>query len=80
MTPDGKATRINLLSLATPNMRAFHMSWIAFFLCFFAWFGIAPLMAVVRDEMALTDGERLASCSGTALTSSLRAEIGRAHV
>ena len=35
-------------------MRAFHMSWIAFFLCFFAWFGIAPLMAVVRDEMQLT--------------------------
>lgn len=54
MTPDGKATRINLLSLATPNMRAFHMSWIAFFLCFFAWFGIAPLMSVVRAELSLT--------------------------
>ena len=35
-------------------MRAFHMSWIAFFLCFFAWFGIAPLMSVVRDELQLT--------------------------
>jgi MFS transporter, NNP family, nitrate/nitrite transporter len=51
---DGKATRITLLSLATPNMRAFHMSWIAFFLCFFAWFGIAPLMSIVRAELALT--------------------------
>lgn len=30
------------------------MSWFAFFLCFFAWFGIAPLMKVVREEMALT--------------------------
>ncbi|HRA90480.1 MAG TPA: MFS transporter, partial [Planctomycetaceae bacterium] len=30
------------------------MSWFAFFLCFFAWFGIAPLMKVVRDEMLLT--------------------------
>lgn len=30
------------------------MSWFAFFLCFFAWFGIAPLMKVVRDEMHLT--------------------------
>ena len=30
------------------------MSWFAFFLCFFAWFGIAPLMAVVREELALT--------------------------
>ena len=54
MTSDGKATRIDLLSLATPNMRAFHMSWIAFFLCFFAWFGIAPLMSVVRTELGLT--------------------------
>lgn len=49
-----KATRINLFSLATPQMRAFHMSWFAFFLCFFAWFGIAPLMKVVREEMELT--------------------------
>ena len=35
-------------------MRAFHMSWFAFFLCFFAWFGIAPLMAIVREELSLT--------------------------
>jgi NNP family nitrate/nitrite transporter-like MFS transporter len=49
-----KATRIELFSLRTRQMRAFHMSWFAFFLCFFAWFGIAPLMAVVRDELSLT--------------------------
>ncbi|MBC8368178.1 MFS transporter [bacterium] len=49
-----KATRIDLFSLKTPQMRAFHMSWFAFFLCFFAWFGIAPLMAVVRNELGLT--------------------------
>jgi NNP family nitrate/nitrite transporter-like MFS transporter len=30
------------------------MTWLAFFLCFFAWFGIAPLMAVVREELGLT--------------------------
>jgi len=30
------------------------MSWFAFFLCFFAWFGIAPLMKVVREELSLT--------------------------
>lgn len=54
MTPDGKATRIALFDFPSPPMRAFHMAWCAFFLCFFAWFGIAPLMAVVRDELALT--------------------------
>ncbi|MEO6436836.1 MAG: MFS transporter, partial [Tepidisphaeraceae bacterium] len=53
----GKATRIRLFSFATPQMRAFHMSWIAFFLCFFAWFGMAPLMAVVREELKLTPSQ-----------------------
>jgi NNP family nitrate/nitrite transporter-like MFS transporter len=49
-----KATRINLLDLKSPQMRAFHMTWFAFFLCFFAWFGMAPLMILVREEMGLT--------------------------
>lgn len=53
----GKATKINLWSFKTPQMRAFHMAWFAFFLCFFAWFGIAPLMAVVREELALTKAQ-----------------------
>jgi NNP family nitrate/nitrite transporter-like MFS transporter len=30
------------------------MTWFAFFLCFFGWFGIAPLMAVVREDLMLT--------------------------
>ncbi len=54
MDVKNKATSISLFSLKTRPMRAFHMSWFAFFLCFFAWFGIAPLMAVVRDELSLT--------------------------
>ena len=54
LTPPGKATRINLFDFRSPQMRAFHMSWFAFFLCFFAWFGIAPLMKAVRAEMDLT--------------------------
>ncbi len=54
MEVNGKATRIKLFSFGTPQMRAFHMTWFAFFLCFFAWFGIAPLMKVVREELELT--------------------------
>lgn len=54
MLNQGKADRIRLFDFHSPQMRAFHMSWMAFFLCFFAWFGIAPLMKVVRDEMNLT--------------------------
>ncbi len=50
----GKATKIKLFSFEAPHMRTFHLSWMAFFLCFFGWFGIAPLMAVVREELGLT--------------------------
>jgi hypothetical protein len=39
MTDDGKAIQINMLGLATPQRRAFHLSWIAFFSCFFARLG-----------------------------------------
>jgi NNP family nitrate/nitrite transporter-like MFS transporter len=53
MDSSAKATRIALFDFSSPQMRAFHMAWIAFFLCFFAWFGIAPLMSVVRSELAL---------------------------
>ncbi len=49
-----KANRIRLLHFSTPQMRAFHFSWFAFHICFFGWFGIAPLMAVVREDLSLT--------------------------
>ncbi len=49
-----KATKIRLTDFKSPQMRAFHVTWFAFFLCFFAWFGIAPLMKIVRAEMSLT--------------------------
>jgi NNP family nitrate/nitrite transporter-like MFS transporter len=49
-----KATRIELFSFTSAPMRAFHMAWSAFFLCFFGWFGIAPLMAYVREDLALS--------------------------
>lgn len=54
MPPLHKATTIRLFSLATPQMRAFHSSWLAFFVCFFAWFACAPLMPVIKGEFALT--------------------------
>lgn len=49
-----KATSIQLFSLRTPQMRAFHLSWLAFFVCFFAWFAVAPLMPVIKGEFGLT--------------------------
>ncbi|NKF23445.1 NarK family nitrate/nitrite MFS transporter [Solimonas sp. C16B3] len=35
-------------------MRAFHLSWFAFFICFFAWFAAAPLMPVIKGEFGLS--------------------------
>lgn len=49
-----KATSIKLFSLSTPPMRAFHLTWMAFFVCFFAWFACAPLMPVIKGEFGLS--------------------------
>jgi len=54
MIASAKATRINLFSFGSPQMRAFHLTWMAFFVCFFAWFAIAPLMPVIKGEFGLT--------------------------
>ena len=51
---NGKATRLSLLSMSSVQMRVFHLTWMAFFVCFFAWFAVAPLMPVIRDELHLT--------------------------
>ena len=52
-----KAVSIRLSDFTSAPMRAFHMSWLAFFLCFFGWFGIAPLMPVIREELHLTKAQ-----------------------
>jgi NNP family nitrate/nitrite transporter-like MFS transporter len=49
--------RIQLLDFKTAPMRAFHITWITFFLCFFGWFGIAPLMPVIREDLGLNKGQ-----------------------
>lgn len=52
-----KATAINLLSFKSAPMRAFHITWITFFMCFFGWFGVAPLMPIIRKDLGLTQGQ-----------------------
>ncbi|ATQ76591.1 MFS transporter [Massilia violaceinigra] len=49
-----KANTIELFSISTPQMRAFHLTWMAFFVCFFAWFACAPLMPIIKGEFGLT--------------------------
>lgn len=71
-----KATRIDLFSVRTIPMRTFHMTWFAFFLCFFGWFGIAPLMAVVREDLNLT----AAQVGNTVIASVLITVFGRLFI
>ncbi len=52
-----KATKIALFTFSTPQMRAFHLTWMAFFVCFFAWFACAPLMPIIKGEFGLTMGQ-----------------------
>jgi MFS transporter, NNP family, nitrate/nitrite transporter len=65
-----KANRIDLFSFKTPAMRAFHVAWASFFLCFFGWFGVAPLMPIIRKELGLT-GEQI----GNVLIASVAATV-----
>ncbi|WP_139957532.1 MFS transporter [Flavicella sediminum] len=55
-----KATRINLFDLSTVQMRTFHLSWIAFFLCFFGWFAHAPLMnSTIGPDLDLSKAQKI---------------------
>ncbi|MDF3836956.1 MFS transporter [Cupriavidus basilensis] len=73
----GKATRIELLSLRTPQMRAFHLTWMAFFVCFFAWFACAPLMPVLKGEFGLSaDQVANINIAAVAVTILVRLAIG----
>lgn len=35
-------------------MRAFHCSWWSFFIAFFIWFAVAPLLSEIRDDIGIT--------------------------
>lgn len=73
----GKATSIRLFNFSTPAMRAFHMSWLAFFVCFFAWFACAPLMPVIGKEFHLTkDQIANINIAAVAITILVRLAIG----
>jgi len=54
---DQRATRLRLLSFSSIPMRAFHLTWMAFFVCFFAWFAVAPLMPAIRHDLGLTPAQ-----------------------
>lgn len=74
----GALNRLNVFSLRGVPMRTFHLAWMMFFVCFFGWFGLAPLMPVIRQEMHLTKSQVgimvMASVSATVIA---RLVVGR---
>jgi NNP family nitrate/nitrite transporter-like MFS transporter len=66
-----RADRVVLRDLHSPPMRAFHVTWVSFFLCFFAWFAVAPLSVVVKEDLGLSQVQLgntvIASVLGTIL-------------
>lgn len=57
-TPDTQPlSRLNIFSLKGIQMRSFHITWLMFFVCFFGWFGLAPLMPTIRQDLHLTKSQ-----------------------
>ncbi|TYZ59025.1 hypothetical protein PybrP1_005250, partial [[Pythium] brassicae (nom. inval.)] len=68
-----KAREIRLCSTARPHMRAFHFAWLSFFVAFFGWFSIPPLMPTIKRELQLS-GDQVANADIAAVASTI---IGR---
>ncbi|WP_211092517.1 MULTISPECIES: MFS transporter [Chitinophaga] len=71
-------TTLNIFRIDSIQMRTFHIAWLMFFVCFFGWFGLAPLMPTIREDMGLSKAQigniMIASVSGTIIA---RLLIGR---
>ncbi|WP_336516396.1 NarK family nitrate/nitrite MFS transporter [Pollutibacter soli] len=69
---------LNIFSFKGIQMRTFHISWFTFFVCFFGWFGLAPLMPTIKEDLSLSKSQIgnivIASVSGTIIA---RLVIGR---
>ena len=53
-----KATKLELLNFRSIPIRTFWITSIAFFMCFFAWFGIVPFMPDVVRDLGLTPDQK----------------------
>lgn len=49
-----RATEFKLFQLSRPHMRAFHCAWFSFFLAFYVWFAIAPLLNEIQVTLNLS--------------------------
>ncbi|MEE4297323.1 MAG: MFS transporter [Wenzhouxiangella sp.] len=70
----------DLFKFKSPEIRALHLTWIAFFISFYVWFNMAPLAtSILRSADWLTsDDLRLFAIANVALTIPARIIVGMA--
>ena len=70
----------DLFKYRQPEIRALHLTWIAFYICFFVWFNMAPLAtSMLKSVNWLTDDDlRLFAIANVALTIPARVLVGMA--
>src|ERR1700744_3821926 len=51
---ENQLNKLNIFSLRGVQMKTFHLTWLMFFVCFFGWFGLAPLMPAIRADLGLS--------------------------
>mmetsp|Transcript_16086 Transcript_16086/g.32574 ORF Transcript_16086/g.32574 Transcript_16086/m.32574 type:complete len:520 (-) Transcript_16086:75-1634(-) len=74
---DDKATVIKLCNFTRPHMRAFHCAWGSYFISFFMWFSITPLLSEIRDTLDFTNEQIwTSSITGVAGTIFVRFLLG----
>lgn len=66
--------RLQIFSLKGVQMRTFHITWVTFFFCFFGWFGIAPLMPLVREQLHL-DKEQVGNITIASVSATIIARL-----
>ena len=61
--------KLKIFKLSGVQMKTFHITWLTFFVCFFGWFGLAPLMPTIKADLNLDKSQIgnivIASVSGT---------------
>jgi NNP family nitrate/nitrite transporter-like MFS transporter len=65
---DDKATKLKICSFQRPHMRTFNYLWWSFFVAFFVWFAIAPLLPAIQETLDLSSRDMW--------TSNIVAEMG----
>ena len=66
--------KLNIFNVKGIQMRTFHITWLTFFVCFFGWFGIAPLMPLVRETLHLTK-EQVGNITVASVTATIVARL-----